>query len=83
MLENNNVARMLGQQNTMIENNLMRARFATNLANDDLRLRADGLSNQAYNDVVSTLLIVRCHDKKYLRQGPSTLGLVANMGGDA
>ena len=83
MLEDNQVSRMLGQQNTMIENNLMRARFATNLANDDLFNRTKGLQNQAYQRRGLNIAKRMGPMRPIYQQGPSTMGLVANMGGDA
>ena len=82
MLEDNQVSRMLGQQNTMIENNLMRARFATNLANDDLFNRTKGLQNQAYQRRGLNIAKRMGPMRPIYQQGPSTMGLVANMGGD-
>ena len=79
-LADNSLYAQFGMNESMIANNLMRARFATNLANEDIRLQTISANNQARARLGIKRPYAIGPSKPIYGQGPSGLGLAANLG---
>lgn len=79
-LDDNSLYTQFGMNEAMIANNLMRARFATNLSNDDIRLQTISANNQARARLGIKQPYRMAPRRPIYGQGPSGLGLAANIG---
>lgn len=82
-LGDNPLYMQFGMNEAMIANNLMRARTATDLANNDIRLQTISANNQARARLGIKQPYRMAPRRPIYGQGPSTLGLAANLGSNA